>query len=120
MRLLHRRLRRLIRLLRLVRWFRLIVWLLHRRLLRLICLLRLVRWFRLIVWLMYRSLLRLIRLRLRLPAGLWSLPGYRLSPYLRRRGCCRSRADRIGDAMAVKQRIVGVKVTRTRCAGPGE
>ena len=86
----------------------------------LISLLRLICGFRLVVRLLYRRLHRLISLGLWLPASLWSLAGYRLSPRLRRRGGCRSRAHRIGNAMAVQQRIVGVKVPRTRCAGTGE
>ncbi len=124
--LLYRGLFRLVRMLRLVSRFRLICWLLYRGLFRLVSMLRLVSRFRLIRWLLYRGLFRMIdRLSL--------IPWQRFRPCLRRSGILRGQSHRIGNAMTVQQRIVGVKIAgtcrtdageqniisicRTRCAG---
>ena len=124
--LLYRGLFRLVRMLRLVSRCWLICWLLYRRLFRLIPVLRLVSRFWLICWLLYRGLFRMIdRLSL--------IPWQRFRPCLRRSGILRGQSHRIGNAMTVQQRIVGVKIAgtcrtdageqniisicRTRCAG---
>ena len=123
--LLHRSLFRLVRMLRLRERFRLISWLLHRSLLRLIHVLRLRDRFRLISWLLHRRRLRLVRMLRRchwfgLIDWLSVVPWQWFSPCLWSSGILRGHCYRIGNAMAVQQRIVWVKIARACRADSGE
>ena len=117
--LLHRSLFRLVRVLWLQERFRRISWLPHRSLLRLIHVLRLRDRFRLISWLLHRRRLRRCHW-FGLIDWLSVVPWQRFRPCLRSSGILRGHCYRIGNAMAVQQRIVWVKIARACRADSGE